>query len=169
MPDIIGAVGKAWDVTDANHEFTLSSWFMLHPSAHPMWHWYWVNLVHLRGSCKGEDPHLDYPEAEYEILIFALDPSAGDPPIDTSLSDETGIKPAKILTPANLKKQFHRLNDEQAIELTRKLVAAFITGYLNPDTDGNRETVSSIDLTIAHYNGEHDDDHTCDHPDYNLN
>lgn len=154
FPDLIGPRGKGWDVTPIKHEFTLASWFANVPSAHPLWSWYFVNVVHLRGEVEGQGgPRLDYPEAEYELLIFALDPGEGLPPVDAQLTDK-GIGPAKILTPQNMCLQFDGVSDEQAGGLAKLLVGAYLDGALTPDTDGNRFTRDSIAKTVLHFRGE---------------
>lgn len=106
---------------------TLAAWLVHIPSASPAWADYELSVIHLR-SIPGEvDPHRQYPEAAYEITMFALDPSRS-PRAD----DRETLQP---LFPINITEQFHGVIDEQAIEIADGCVEGMVVGMLAAEPD----------------------------------
>lgn len=147
--DHIGAHGEVWRVPrpvtfqKPDHEATLGMWIVSAPYAHPAWHMYSVSVVHLRDIPGAPPANKRYPEAEYELTIWALDPNVVVDP---------DVHPLKlpILTPPNLVHQFHGVTDEQARAVTGALAYAFVDGLANPDTDFRTHTVHLLRQTIEH-------------------
>jgi hypothetical protein len=149
-PDREGSCGKAWLIrrpsakelaTSPNWAATVASWLLYVPGAHPMWHSYALAVVHLREVPGAPPPHKTYPDAEYELMIYALNPKVQHDPDD--------FKPA-FLQPANLVEQFHGLTDSKAAKLAEQLAAAFVNGDASPDTDFRTHTRQVLRDTIEH-------------------
>jgi hypothetical protein len=128
----------------SNPHATLGVWLAKIPEAHPAWHSYAISVVHLRPAEGVKDANKHYPGAEYEILIFALDPEAE---LNPNLPRTIG--PA-LLTPPNLVFQFHGVRDEQAVDLTEMLAKSFCDGVNSPDTDFRERTEGSLHTTLEH-------------------
>lgn len=141
-PDIGGEAGRGWDLTPADHATCVSYWLLHVPGAHPFWGWYTVTGVHLRGLMDGEPAKLQFEGATHEIMIWAVDPEPGDPPLD----------PEKIrrLTPVNLVQQFTLPDDATMVKLVGIAAEAFVRGLESPDTDYRSRTESALAVTAEH-------------------
>jgi hypothetical protein len=85
-------------------------------------------VVHLRPIEGARPVYLRYPEAEYELNMFALDSKAG-PKAD----DMATIVP---LEPVNYVEQFHGVSDAQAVQVGAILVQWFVNGHLFAEPSG---------------------------------
>ena len=152
-PDFKGVFGSLWRVAkpDAaklempDWQATLGQWLLTVPGAHPVWHSYALGVIHLRDIPGVRPAHKQYPEAEHELLLLALDPEKPLPDPD----DVANFKPA-YLTPLNLVEQFHGVTDEQAVEIAEWLGRSFIDGLANPDTDYRTQTQLLLRKTVEH-------------------
>lgn len=145
-PDLIGPWGKAWKADldglrkrlvgdDRNvDDASIISWVVYAPWAHPMWHSYWIFLVHLRPLPGGKPPVIHMPGATHEMMLYAADPRFR-PALDNI---------AKFLVPGNFVGQFKVASDEEAAARVQKDVKDIIEGKLNPDTD-------ALQMWIARY------------------
>jgi hypothetical protein len=143
--DKVGAVASAWVIDAKDHPTTVASWLINHPSAHPLWNQWTVGLLTLR-SVEGVPPaKLDYPEAEFELLVIAQNP---DYPISNPTAGEFQLAP---LHPIDVDKQFHGVNDEVAAHIVELLVDAVVEGSISPDQDHRRIWEQSIDQMVEHF------------------
>lgn len=88
-----------------------------------------------------------YPEAEYEIMVYALNPerAAPDPrtwPLPGGMS---------FLEPVDVVVQFHGVTDTQAGEVVDLCARACATGVLTPDSDYANAWKDSVVATAEHY------------------
>lgn len=154
-PNTSGVAGRAWKVAldapwvKSAPNSTLVAWFLCVPSAHPFWSWYSISVIHLR-DMEGVKPAIrQYPEAEYELIVIALDPG---PDRNNHVEyDPDGSEPTKLLMPPNHVIQFHGLSDEQAAELGDRLAMAVCRGLLNPDTDHRRAWTKAVQQLVERY------------------
>lgn len=109
-------------VRDRAQTACLESYIIDAPGQSPAWHQYHVGLIHLRPLAGVKPPVLNYPAAQYEIILSALSPDRRAVPEDM----ETIVH----LRPANHTYQFHGVTDEQACEILRTLVYMVTRGQL---------------------------------------
>ena len=147
-PDMDGDVAQAWvlkgDVRTPAHYASIYSSLIHAPQAHPLWHWHLLGLISLR-DIKGVHPAMKlYPEAEYELGVYAIDPTdkyVPDP-------DEPGYP---LLEPPDVITQFHGIDAEQAKEIGRLATLACTTGHLIPDSDHRSMWKVSVADTVSHF------------------
>jgi len=94
----------------------------LNPPEHPAWDSYLLSIVSLAHVEGLPDPHKDFPEAEYELSLFALS--------SESRIDPRDMRGALILYPANLTVQFGGCTHEHCQELASLLAKALADGFL---------------------------------------
>jgi len=134
---------KAWDAGLA-HYLVHCTW------SHPFWSWYSISLVHLRPMGGVKAAHKHYPEAEYEIQIFSIDPRHPDPDPDKPLDGYC------LLYPLDLVHQFHGITDSQAVQVCHHVVETIVSGRVAPDVDFHRFWIQAINETVKHYReGKH--------------
>ncbi|WP_374572566.1 hypothetical protein [Phenylobacterium sp.] len=138
-PTIEGAHGRAWLVDQealwrlnpgAARDGQVANWVVEAPWAHPIWHSYWIALVHLRpipGLVGATRFYLK--DATHELWVFALNPDARREPF---VAAQEG---PKYLTPKNFGAQLVEANDAEAFGRVEAAVRDIVDGQLNPDTD----------------------------------
>lgn len=154
-PDFEGIHGRMWKVPmktllECGPNTTLGCWILTVPGAHPLWHSYLLSIIHLRDVPGFPPAKKKYPEAEYEVILFALDPDEDLPDPD----DVKNFHPV-ILTPPNLVEQIHGITDEQVVSIAEKLCRAFIDGIASPDTDFLSHTQNLLKNTVEHFTVGH--------------
>jgi len=140
-----------------SQEATLCTWFISiaknHPCHHPFWDKYLLSVIHLR-DIEGEEPaRKDYPEAEYELMVHALNPEKNP----THKDRETW----QLLRPVNIQEQFHGVDDDQAAYIGELAAKTCIDAYLFIEPEGIRGArefwTKAIAGTIDHFtNPNHD-------------
>jgi hypothetical protein len=161
-PDLTGPFGEAWDISDCDRgtpdqEATVAGWIVHLPQSHPLWHYYLFAVVHLRDlPDQSRPPYRSYPEAEYEFMVAALDPS-GQRRHPFSISDRESWVP---LTPLNIVVQFDTGRpDSEAAEVCRLAVQHALDGIgVEPDDDAQVRPYweALIRNTGDHARGVHD-------------
>jgi hypothetical protein len=134
-------VSRAWRLDRAGalrahgkspeHDAAVASWIVQAPWAHPVWHSYWIHIIHLRPIDRGEGPvptTFYLPGASHELWLHALNP---DLPLEQMIAE--GM--VSFLTPMNFAAQLILADDAAAEELARTTVQDVLAGRLNPDTD----------------------------------
>jgi hypothetical protein len=146
-PDKEGAVARAWKspITSDEHAAHIATWFVNGPF-HPHWNWWVISSVDLINRPGIQDAVLDYPEAEYEILVLSLNPEDGVPDVDTN---ESGA--LSFLTPPDLKFQCHGVSREVVAEVVEQMVDKIVAGQMSPDSDFARHWTGRLETTITHY------------------
>lgn len=114
----------------AAHAANLSLWLIRRPGAHPFWQWWVVSVVHLRDMPDAAPAARLYEKAQYEFVIYAIDPH--DCPEPDPEKPEQGYP---HLIPLDVLEQFHGVTDEQARQLTAAAVSSIVDGLLSPDED----------------------------------
>jgi hypothetical protein len=138
-PHKVGSAGRAWKVdidavralTPGRPDSGLCMWIVEAPWAHPVWHSYWIGVVHLRPVPGLQEPVFFLRGATHEVMLYALDPSH-TPALD---------KPQRFLFPANFHGQWQAQSDEEAVAKIEGCVDDIIAGTLSPDTDHVRSWI----------------------------
>lgn len=131
---------------------TLASWLLYVPWGSPAWKHYLVSIISLE-DIEGVPPAVkNYPAAEYEIMVVALDPKYHPNPTDAST-----LRP---LTPINYQEQFHDVPREKIAGLCEVFAMAFIHGDLLIEPTGIQgarwQFRGSLDKTLEHLrSGKH--------------
>lgn len=146
---LTGPYGTAERVTgapaNAAQTGTLAAWLLHVPGASPAWSHYLLCVVHLRPIPGTPPAKKQYPEAAYELLLYALDPSK-HPRAD----DAQTLYP---LHPLNVVEQFDGVIDAQAIDIVESCAHAILAGTLpvEPEGIGGRALWrASLALTVEH-------------------
>lgn len=142
-----GAMGKAWqcDLAKArqnnsiptSEDAALAHWIVEAPWAHPIWHSYFIVLIHLR-------PLPDIPTyiylkgATHELWVIAIDPKANRQEILDRAIDSNKW----LLHPLNFAAQMVEENDRLAIARIEQAVQDIVDGKLNPDTDFSHQWIT---------------------------
>lgn len=147
-PDLKGR-WAAWKVSypdDGTHT-ALAQWLLLCPHAHPMWSYYVMTLVHLREAPGINTPNLQYPEAEHELIVWALHPDATPDP-----DDHTTL--LQRMDPLDQVHQFHGVGDDNAIEMVARLAGHIAGGVLSPDQDHRSKWRALIRQSVEHFTAQ---------------
>lgn len=145
LPDLAGPHGRAWrcdhlaglvqDGVKAEDDAVLVSWCVEAAWAHPVWHSYWICLVHLRPMPDARETKVYLAGATHEFWLYALNPQEPR----TQLV-EAG-KPA-FLNPMNFAAQLVCADDAQALSSIETTVREIVNGQLSPDTDFRRAWIA---------------------------
>lgn len=147
-------IARAWEWTlppeaddspeeAAARESTVATWFVNGPF-HPHWAWWVVLCIDLINRPGLPPPHLQYPGAEFEVLILSISPD-WKPDVDA--------KPGQVpyLTPPDLTYQFDGIPREKAEEIVGLMVEAIVQGAISPDSDYRERWRQHLDETVKHY------------------
>ena len=105
---------------------------------------YYVGVIHLRDEEGLPKPKKYYPEAEYEIAIYALDSSLEPNPNDPDSFE--------FLLPPTFIKQFDGVSDEGAAFVMDKLIKLIVDGDLSLEpfiVEGARERWTLVDHSLV--------------------
>lgn len=144
-----GTIWSIWRCNDQkkqtpDHAACLAGWILYCPGAHLMWSYWYVGLVHLRELPGVQSAHKQYAEAEYETMVFAINPDAGDVDPDDG--------PFPHLEPFDHVVQFHGVNDAQAVHVIERMLSLVMSGEISPDQDYRqiwRATLPAIARKVA--------------------
>lgn len=127
---------------------TMAQWLVHCPHLHAFWGYWWINLIHLRDIPGVVPAHKHFPQAEYELAIYAQNPEREPDPdnLDCTMA---------VLLPADVCEQFHGVTDEQAIDLVEVLVRGVVNWTLSPDSDFRQSWKSQISLCVEHVTTGH--------------
>jgi hypothetical protein len=128
-PTIKGTYGRAWlyPVGPATPE-CVAAWIIEAPWAHPVWHSYLLNVIHLRPSERDPNPIIYLDGATHELCIEALDPEKPrQPSIDGG--------EVWALSPPNFAGQIICGSDVAAFARAENAVFMILERHLSPDTD----------------------------------
>ena len=154
-PTFEGVAGQVWefappaDSDDPRLATTIPGSYLIYaPAAHPFWAWHTLVGVNLTVELPGvEPPQRQYPEAEYELMEWALHPDT--PPPDPRQSPTIGDM--VLMEPPDIVQQFHGTGDEGAAELLSLCARACSTGLLVPDSDYRGLWEKTVKATAEHY------------------
>jgi len=138
-PDITGSHGRAWRVDHEAHrrrslrgpdaDAGVVTWVVEATWAHPLFHSYVLDLVHLRPLPDGRETKIYLHGATHEMILHALNPDTPREPFIL------GDAPASWLQPVNFAAQLVRPDDAAATATIEDAVRDICAGTLNPDTD----------------------------------
>lgn len=127
-----GRAGHATPITEpprtAAQAAMLAQWLLYLPGQHPFWNHYTLGCCHLRPIEGVPEANKAYPEAEYEILMAALDPSYQP--------DAADMETLVALRPINYSHHCHGFTDDQVREIGLGLVKLFVAGGLLAEPQG---------------------------------
>jgi hypothetical protein len=103
----------------------LASWFLTLPNQHTHWDRYILTLLHLREIEGTPPPVKDFPEAEYELSVMALNPSLNPVPHN--------FETQGFLSPINFAAQLSLPTDDDARRLAQFLVEKMVVGDLRAE------------------------------------
>lgn len=130
-----------------DHTATLAVWLITSPHYHPFWSQFLLSSVHLRDIEGVKPAHKLFEEAQYEVLVAALNPEKGH-------RDAKDGPPFRHMVPLNVREQFAAGTDEQVAHLTGLLAGGVVWGVLNPEPQGiigaREQWAHSIESTMAH-------------------
>lgn len=140
-PNESGPGGPAWlqdlAATRASYgvkpenDAMIAAWVIEASWAHPVWHSYYLSLVHLRPLPDDRETMIYLRGATHEMVLMALNP---DFPLEPLIAGEKGA--LHFLTPANFAAQLIADSDAAAAERIRlEAVQPIVQGVLSPDTD----------------------------------
>lgn len=156
-PDLKGERWSAWrcDLSQLVHHVpqqaaTMALWLLHCPGAHPMWSYYVMCLIHLRPIPGETQPaHREYPEAEYELIVGAVDPKVEPDPDDIE-----GFA-RRVMSPLDQRDQFHGVTDRHACHVVELMARACTDEILCPESGFRQLWQSTLHNTISHYSGGH--------------
>lgn len=153
-PDLTGPYGRGWQLKHRDdkpdYQASLGTWLVNCPTAHPFWHWWVVGMVSLRDIPGVKPAHKRYPEAEYEFMIYSINPEECPNP------EPDDPKGYPHLIPLDVVEQFHGVTDRDASRILTSAMQAIVNGYLSPDQDYRQAWKSSLATTIEHFrSGQH--------------
>jgi hypothetical protein len=149
-PDLQGPCGRAWllktpDDLPLEKTAGVISWLVNRPGAHPWWQWWLVGVSSLRDIPGVKPAHKKYPAAEYEFLIFAIDPDTCPYP------EPDDPKGYPALSPIDVVEQFHGIKDEDVKRLCEGAIKAILAGQVSPDQDHRSLWAEMIATTVQHF------------------
>ena len=121
---LTGPVGTATKVPAETMAFAptcIAAWFLDLPPAHPHWPRYLLSVVDLAPHPGLADAALHYPEAQYELLVIALNPERNPQPDAPDTWQH--------LTPLNVVVQFHGVTRAQAEALADQAAQWCVDGH----------------------------------------
>jgi hypothetical protein len=153
-PNYYGPGGRSWDVLVAMQQAlpknpddaTLAAWLTHAPGSHPFWPWHLLLLIHLRPiPGQSKEPYKKYPEAEYELLVLAIDP-------EKCPSPDPDHPPFPWLTPPDVSEQFDVLgSDHDARRIVESFARGIAEGRISPDQDWRRVWKECLRSTADHF------------------
>jgi|OM-RGC.v1.018148353 hypothetical protein len=148
----------------------LQAWVLWCPQDHPAWQAYYVTGCSLDDERFGErfgPSQKQYPEAEYEITVFALNPEHHDL-VAAMINSEDPLhgvaegdgRPANVpyLMPPNVVQHVDGITRDGADAIVEAVVNVAING-VSLDSDFSGWWCSAIKGTASHFRGEHGEVH----------
>lgn len=135
--------------TTPDQEALLDAYLITSNTFHPMWTQWLCALVHLRPIEGSKEAVKQYPQAEYEMTVQAIDPET---PIDNRNTDLTGVK---FLTPIDSTVQFNGIDDNQARSGQAAMMQLIANGQISPDSDFKRIWGQEISRRVLEQKNAH--------------
>lgn len=158
-PTYEGAGGSVWEWSTTDEEKAANpqshgQYLIYAPASNPFWWWYVLGAIDLRvheGFPDIPAPKKAFEEAEYEMIVMALNPEYPVPPPkgDPSKTDT----PLMILQPPDQAIQIGALpgGDEDMLKFIDLVARACADGYLVPDQDHRARWAQVIGNTYEHF------------------
>lgn len=131
-PTLEGSAGKCWtmnlDTLPPLLKPTLGAWILELPKQSPAWSYYFLSVISLADFPDIKPAVKKYPEAQYEILFFALNPNYEPDPLNHAS--------IVALRPFNYVNQFNGCSDADAAEVGSRLVQQLVEGQQLAEPQG---------------------------------
>lgn len=159
---VYSGVANVWRVADPEADDDPRSavyipgitWLIYAPLAHPHWAWHLLVGVSLADAPGVDPPKKHYPEAEYELMVWALDPRNEPPdPREWPFGSVDGW----LLQPPDCVVQFDGPSQDEVSEMFDVVARAVAEGTLVPDSDHRGKWAYTIRKTAEHYRGHPED------------
>jgi len=141
-PTKTGEYGRAWRIDvpaivavlgrNPAENALIDGWIVEATWAHPLWHSYYLSLVHLRPMPSLGAPLIYRSDATHEFLVHAMDPSQ-------ERAAQIDRSQPKWLVPTNFGAQLAEASDTAASSTIECAVDMILNGELNPDTDARAQ------------------------------
>jgi len=136
-------------ITTPDQDALLDTYLITSNEFHPGWIQWICTLVHLR-EINGSRPAIkDYPQAEYEMTVQAIDPGT---PIS---SRETDFHDIRFLNPIDSKVQFNGIDDYQAKNIQTMMMQLIANGQISPDSDFRRIWTQEVNRRVLEMRSAH--------------
>lgn len=130
------------DKTSKDQDALLMTHLIASNEFHPAWTQWLCMLIHQRPIDGIAPPVKAYEEAEYDLIVYAIDP---DTPI-TSTTIRFGE--FKMLESVDSSVQFHGVTDDQAIGIQQRMMQLTANGQISPDVDYRRAWTQAVNNMI---------------------
>ena len=128
IPAWEGVAGKAWefplDPRTPAHYAAVYGALLYAPAAHPLWAYHLLNVTSLRDIVGVPKAKKHYPEAEYELSVFAINPDSKHDPEKP---------PYDLLVPYYVCEQFHCVPIDKERELCVISSRSSVDGHRSTD------------------------------------
>jgi hypothetical protein len=127
---------------------------------HPLWSWWYVSCISLRDVPGVPPANKRYPEAEYELIVFSLNPDPKPPrpkvpDLDALAAGDATRGLPGFLHPPDVVFQFHGVSEQQAEQILELAVDRIVAGQ-SCDSDFRSWWTAALESTVEHYrNGRH--------------
>ena len=154
-PDSRGRAGRAWRLspptpeyleTHPDHQAGIVTWLLNVPGAHIAWSWWMLGAISLRDLPGVRPANKHYIGAEFEFMIYALNPERCPHPDPDQW--EGGYP---YLVPSDLVYQSHGLTEDQIRHVVALMVLEIVNGRMSPDQDYRESWKSLLATTITHF------------------
>lgn len=124
---ITGVAGKAERAT-VKEGPAIAAWLLTVEGFHAFWRHWGLSVANLQDMPNVPPANKHYPQAEYELLVVALDPAV---PATAESTDSW-----KPLLPVNVVVQFHGVTPGEAATIAEQLARDVAQGRLIPEPQG---------------------------------
>jgi hypothetical protein len=142
---------KRVEIPDSNRnkKYSISSWLLFAPRAHPMWAFHTFDIIRLAVLDENDPlPQLNFPEATHEYLVLSLNPEY-QPYTAESLAKLRSAHIVPYLTPPDAHGQFEAT--DEAMQLLACYAARSVaSGHLVPDSDYRESWQVLLGRTLEH-------------------
>lgn len=159
-PDHHGGAGKYWkwnmpdDLRTGQFAASQAEYVLYVPGSHPWWWYYALMMVDLRDREGVPPAHKQFPTAEYEIMVWTINPEAPlREPEGNPFEEDANGRILQLLSPPD---QIHQLGpfpggDEDAKKMLELIARACADGFLVPDVDYRQTWNSVLGNTYEHF------------------
>lgn len=118
--------------------------------------WYVVMGADLSPAEGAGAPYLAYPDAQFEVSIWALSASANAALLELIRLDQLDVSELNLplVFPQIVSTQFHGITTQYARAVTEAMAAAICTGKLEPKRTLSEAWSRAIQATVSHFKGE---------------
>lgn len=130
-PDVTGTFGQAWKIDTnrpgpADWSACLAVWLIQAPGQGHGANVFYLSAIHLRDIPGVPPAHKNYPEAEYELSVLAVNAA--------SLPDADSATAIPLDRNAAVLHQFHGITDQQVAAVAEQCVRDVVDGNLPAET-----------------------------------